>query len=390
MTSIRTLSAAIGVVLSLNSALCRHGLAESQPGPMPRLNALTDLVKQAGQQGIIVGAQIAVGTANGAPLTQALGAIAPGSRRKVDDTTLFCIGSCSKPFSSVCILTLVDDGRLDLDTPVDHWVPTLAPGSEDPRSGRLPTLRELLAHRGGIYSQKEGPMTPDQKKAIRDFTLTLGESVELIARQPRIAAPGEKYAYSGAGYCVAGFVAEQAAQTPFEELLQTRLAEPLGLARTTFFPPPDNTNVAVPGQQGPRAQIVAQVGAPHLLKSQLRLPLIGGSLYSTATETAAFARLVLHRGRLGDKPVLSEAAWQELTRQQFDNQGYGLGWSLTIRNGQTTAMRHTGALLGYRSLIAVDLTTGQYAVVHWTLSDPTDARGEAFGGRLERAAFGDR
>jgi CubicO group peptidase (beta-lactamase class C family) len=368
----------------------RIGFAdESRPPIERRLQKLNDVVTQAGKQGVIIGAQIATGSADSSPGTLALGSLTADNRRRVDDETQFCIGSCSKPFAAACILTLTDEKKLELDKPVDRWIPEMS--NLALKSGqsvaRAPTLRELLAHRGGIYSQNLGQMTPAQTRAIRDFRLSLWESVKIITRQPLIAMPGEKYAYSGAGYCLVGFVAERAAERGFEQLLQTKFAQPLGLNRTTYFPSPREINIALPGTKGGVGRSSAYSGAPHMLRTRLKLPLIGGSIYSTAAETARFARMLLNRGKVGERTVLSPNSWAELTRQQFRGQSYGLGWGLTLDGGEVSSMRHRGALLGYRSLIVIDFKNHQYTVVHWTLANPQHLQSNQFQRRLEQQAF---
>ena len=242
--------AAVSVV-----ALTESGFAAGPEESIRRqLNQIDSLVRDYGRQRVIVGAQIAVGSSVGAPVTRSLGAISPGSSKRIVDDTQFCIGSCSKPFAAVCILAAAERGDFDLDTPIEKWVDEAArlqSASGQPLE-RSPTLRELLAHRGGIYSQKAGPMTPDQSRAIRDFKLTLSESVAIICEQPLISVPGQRYAYSGAGYCLGGCAAEQAAGASFEELFQAAIAQPLNLSRTTYFPAPAETNIAVPRNESGR------------------------------------------------------------------------------------------------------------------------------------------
>jgi CubicO group peptidase (beta-lactamase class C family) len=342
-------------------------------------------LQQAVADGKIIGAQLAIGSRDGPVLERAFGKLAPASARAVDGETLFCIGSCSKPFAATCLLILCDKGTLTLDAPVDRWLPAfrrleVAGGAA---AERAPKLRELLAHRGGIYSQKE-KLTRDQRAAIRDFTLTLERSADLIARQPLLWQPGTKYAYSGAGYCIAGRAAEVAGKMPFEDVLRKSLCRPLGLARTTYFPAREDKNVAVGGRkQGGTVQVDRQ--APHLADPH-RLPLIGGSLYSTAHETAAFARLVLNEGRHGKKRSFSADAWREMTRRQYPDQNYGLGWGMELDgSGPATALSHGGALASYRSTLHLDLKGGHYLVAHWTLADASAPEKEGLGGSLTRA-----
>lgn len=355
--------------------------AQSPRNQQDLLKRLDQVVSRGIEQGTLVGAQVAVGTTRGVPRTKSYGVIEPRSTSAVNDETLFCIGSCSKPIAAACIVTLGDSGQLDFKQSINRWIPES--NQWQVKNGqalnRPPNMLELLTHRGGIYSQKAGPMTAAQTRAIRDFGISLQDSVAIIQQQPLISQPGEQYAYSGAGYCLAGYVAEVVADKPFEELLQTCVCAPAGMQQTTYFPNlAKTTNIARPGTRDQNGQTVPHPDAPHLLGQKLKLPLIGGSLYSTASDTAAFAKLILNRGKSSRKQVMSLKAWQFMTSQQYPGQGYGLGWGLTIQNRRTTALQHNGALLGYRGLIHIDLKSNQYAVVYWTLSEERDPQGKQF------------
>ncbi len=346
------------------------------------------LLDQLLADGKIVGAQATVAERNRTLLEHCVGTVSVESVRKVDADTLFCIGSCSKPFASSVVMVLVDERVVALDGPIDEHLPEFS--ALDVVSGepaeRAPTLRELLCHRAGIFSQKRH-LTPAQRRLIRDFRLTLKQSVDGIARQKLIARPGDEYAYSGAGYCVIGRLAEVVTGEPFERVFQRRLAEPLGLKRTTYFSSADDTNIAA-GAVLDEQRLRTDRQTPHLFGAELRLPLIGGSLYSTARETTRFARMIAGRGRVDSKLVISNRSWEELTSQQA-GQRYGLGWSLALRDDRTVRLSHNGSLASSRSALRVDLDTGRSVVVHYTVASPKDRRtgtaiNQAVEGALER------
>lgn len=367
----RSSIAAISVLL-LASFLCASTFGQ------PLVASLDQLLVD----GQIVGAQAIVAEHGRILLEHYVGTVSVESGGDVDADTRFCIGSCSKPFASSVIMVLVDEGKISLDDPIDQHLPgfaALVVASGEP-AVRAPTLRELLCHRAGIFSQKRG-MTPAQKPLIRDFRLTLKQSVDGIARHKLIAQPGSEYAYSGAGYCVIGRLAEVAAGNTFEGIFQQKLAGPLGLKRTTYFPSADK-NVAA-GAVLIGEQLRSNRQTPHLFGANLHLPLIGGSLYSTARETTRFAQMIADRGRVDSKPVISNRTWKELTRQQAD-QLYGLGWSLTLRKGRTVRLSHNGSLASSRSQLRVDLDTGRSVVVHYTVAKSNDRRaGLAITGAVE-------
>jgi CubicO group peptidase (beta-lactamase class C family) len=371
-------------------ALLAAGLTPSpaaQPPERPALRPLMQVLQQAVADGRVVGAQIAVGDRTGLLMSRSFGRTAPGKAgARADDDTLFCIGSCSKPVASACILALVDQKTLALDAGVGKWLPEFrrleVKGGETTRRG--PTIRELLAHRGGIYSQKN-KLAREQVRAIRNYSLTLEESVAIIARQKLLWQPGSDYAYSGAGYCVLGRAAEVASGKTFETLFQETLARPLGLERTTFFPDKAEKNIAQGGR--PRKGGAEDESLPHLLGAEHRLPLIGGGLYSTAKETAVFAHMILNEGRARGKQVLSPSAWQALARRQYANQDYGLGWGLHFgpAKKRVGSLDHGGALGSARSVIHVDLADGLFMVAHWTLADPSSEADKKVGEKLNQA-----
>ena len=330
------------------------------------------LLDAAVERETILGAQLAVGTGDSLKHTEQFGFTSPQGTAPVNAGTLFCIGSCSKPFASACIMSLVDAGQLGLDDRIDRWLPQFAQAVDLQGNlvSRAPTMRELLAHRGGIYSQKRD-ISAVQVRAIRDFRQTLAESVAVIGEQPLLSPPGSEYAYSGAGYCILGHVAEKATEASMESLLQDHVCKPLQMARTTFFPKDLDRNVAEGGVDT-GVSTERHPDSPHLLGNELKFPLVGGSVYSTAEETGRLAQLILRDGKSPTNDVvLSQDAISQLTQRQFDDQTYGLGWSLPqVNNGETICMVHNGALYSYRSMIYVNLADSFYAVIHWTLMDP--------------------
>jgi CubicO group peptidase (beta-lactamase class C family) len=369
----RLLMTALGLILGAGLVSTARG-APQDSAPKAAEEAFGPVVgdfKRLIDEGRVVGGQLVVGDLKGIILERSFGTRGPADKTLVDEETMFCIGSCSKPFASACILSLVADGTLNLDEPINHWLPEFrSPMLESgaAAAARAPNLRELLAHRGGLYSQKKG-MTARQTSWIRDFSIPLDRSVRGIAAEPLIAEPGSSYAYSGAGYCVLGRVAEVAASKPFEALLQERVIRPLGMSRTTYFPPAGESNVAA-GAIGTRGQATRDPVARQLLAADHRLPLIGGSLFTTARQEARFARMILDNGRSGPTQIIPATVWGEVLRRQFPGTDYGLGWGQTFdARDQITTLQHTGQLGSYSSYLRIDRESGCFVILHWTVFD---------------------
>ena len=193
-------------------------------GQTNSLRKLETAISDHVEDGRILGAQLIVGQHDKLLLERSFGIRSANDPTAVDSTTQFCIGSCSKPFASATILSLVQSEHLDLDTPISSLLPEFESLKikNEGLAKRSPSLRELLCHRGGIYSQKQ-VMNRRQGHWIRDFKLTLEDAVKGIAGESLISAPGTDYAYSGAGYCVIGRVAEAGMNQSFESIFQRQI-----------------------------------------------------------------------------------------------------------------------------------------------------------------------
>ena len=138
------------------------------------------------------------------------------------------IGSASKLLSTLVILTLVREGFLSLETPSG----ALVPGWPKDKAGI--TLRTLLAQTSGL---------PARSDCLETRAMTLAACTQEIARIPLRAPPGKAFIDGGAGFQVAGRMAELASGKPWALLMQTRLMDPLGL-HSTGFGRTDNPRIA--------------------------------------------------------------------------------------------------------------------------------------------------
>ena len=337
------------------------------PPKTKNLVQVDSAIKSLVADNLIVGAQLMVGYENQLLMERNYGVRSIDDSTPVDSETLFCIGSCSKPIASAVIMALVRDEVLDLEQNIDAWLPEFGSlKTTDAVTSRAPTLAELLSHHGGIYSQKRR-ISNQQTRWIRDFKLNLEDSVKNIAAEPLISTPGSEYAYSGAGYCVLGRVGEVAAELPFESLLQKYVCKPLEMQHTTYFPSSDNPNVATGSLNGK-----PNPTTPHLSKP-FQLPLIGGSLYSTAGESARFLQAILSQAKDDSELLMTPELFKAYTSQYSEKQPYAFGWSLMIGNGEPFGIGHGGALASSRALFRINLESGVYFSFLYTISSPENS-----------------
>lgn len=236
--------------------------------------------------------------------------------------TAYRLGSVGKPMTAVAALQLAEQGRLDLDAPVQKVVPSF------PEKTWPVTPRQLLAHLGGIRHYAEGEMGN-----TRHYS-SLAEGLELFRNDPLLQQPGTKYVYSTYGYNLLGAAVEGASGMEFTTYLRAKVFEPAGMVDTRA----DDVFAIIPN----RAQGYARNPAGHLSNSGLadtsyKIP--GGGLVATAPDVARFA-VALQSEVLLPK----EALERMFTRQKTTDGkpvGYGLGWTIGQRAGRREVW-HTG------------------------------------------------
>ena len=168
--------------------------------------------------------------------------VAAGKPMRTD--ALFWIASQSKPMTATAFMMLVDEGKVSLDDPVAKFLPEFkrlmarrraGPRSRAAEAAEHPiTVRQILSHTSGM------PFTSAMEKPTLDL-LPLRDAVRSYAMTPLQTEPGSKYPYSNAGINTAGRIIEVVSGMPYEDFMDKRLFEPLGMKDTTFWPNESNS-----------------------------------------------------------------------------------------------------------------------------------------------------
>src|SRR5262249_58240415 len=152
----------------------------------------------------------------------------------------------------------------------------------------------------------------------------LAEATLAVAQRPLDFEPGSRWAYCNSGIDTLGRVIEVVSGESYEKFLARRIFEPLGMKDTTFYPGKEQLP-RLAGLYGTRdGKLVPAAGAVIGPGSGARHPSPAGGLYSTGADLAPVYRMMLNRGELGGKRVLSVAAGQTMTKGQTG----GLEWRL--------------------------------------------------------------
>lgn len=244
--------------------------------------------------------------------------------------TAFLIGSLTKSFTAATVMQLVEDGRLDLQTPISAYLPGL-----DRRLGDRLTLHLLLKQRSGLPSHLE------DIAALGSDEVSSAEILAMINRADLWFAPGSRYEYSNLNYHLAALVIEAVEHKPFADVLRERTFAPLGMARSgveAYGDPPAHRAL------GYRR---ALTGWRHD-ENNISYTLGSGDVYATAADLLAWSRA------LDDGRYVSNASRKAMFSGGDAAAGY-YGYGFRIQpyrragGGTGTLARHGGSMDGFLS-----------------------------------------
>jgi CubicO group peptidase (beta-lactamase class C family) len=287
---------------------------------------------------------------------------------------MFWIASTSKPMTVTAFMMLVDEGKVSLNDPVEKYLPEFhgqrvktaneakaqsspaasgAPASPQLAAANHPILvREILSHTSGL------PFKSSAQPGALD-TLSLKDSVLSFAAEPLMFQPGTSYRYSNEGIDTAARIIEVVTGIPYEQFMQQRLFDPLGMKDTTFWPDAEQTaRLAEAYKLNPTTKDLVRVPINQLTyplnDRQHRFPMPAGGLFSTAADVSKFCRMILNGGTLNGARFVSPASLHAMTSIQnggMEKSDYGFGWNIS-RSG----FGHGGA---FKNAMDIDTANGR-------------------------------
>ena len=265
---------------------------------------------------------------------------------KIEATTdsVFQIGSITKLFTTTLILQLIDEGKLNLDEKVNHYLPEFQ--LADNEASEIVTLRQLLTHTSGM----DGDFFEDTAKGndcVERFVLA-------CRALPQLHPPGKMFSYCNSGFVIAGRIIEKTEGKPWHEVLRQRIIHPMELHPMGTEPEEAILNRASVGHM-PNPESGEQMMIPAW-----RLPVsngpAGATPFATARNLMAFARVFLNGGKnAAGEEMLSGTALKSIQDYQTDIPdsvlgfnglgGWGIGWMIFDWDG-TRLIGHDGATIG--------------------------------------------
>jgi len=250
----------------------------------------------------------------------------------------FRVGSVSKSMTAAAVATLVDAGRLDLDVPIQRYVPSF------PEKLQPITTRQLGGHLAGIRTY-EG-----DENFIRDPYPSVVDALDIFRDDPLLHPPGTAFSYTSYGFNLISAVVEGASGQPFLDYMTDAVFRPLGMRETVA----DWVTPIVPGRASyyVRNDAGQVVNAPFVNNSY---KWAGGGFLSTTEDVLRFANAHLR------DDYLSKASRKLLfTEQRTDageGVGYGFGWFVQQGDTGRRLLSHAGGSVGGTSLMIMQPET---------------------------------
>jgi CubicO group peptidase (beta-lactamase class C family)/D-alanyl-D-alanine dipeptidase len=256
-------------------------------------------------------------------------------RTKATAETVYRVGSVSKLFTDLAVMQLVEQGRLDLDAPIDRILPEFAP--RNPYKVPI-TLRQLMSHRSGLVRE------PPVGHYFDASPPSLEDVVKSLARTTLVFEPGTRTKYSNAGVAVVGAVVARVKGEPFSKSIDHALFQPLGMSRSSFEPGPELAKSmahgimwSYDGRSVPTPEFLLGTGP-------------AGNMVSTVLDLSRFLSFLFADGRGPGGSLLKPETVRSMIEPQLgkpgETPGFGLGFRLS-KLDQERRIGHGGAVYGF-------------------------------------------
>jgi CubicO group peptidase (beta-lactamase class C family) len=354
-------AAFIAGVTTLATALSLAALAQGLPKASPeevgfsseRLNRLTETFQRDVDTGSIPGAVVMVARNGKVAYEKAFGYQNREENIQMKTDAIFRIASMSKPITSVAVMMLAEEGKIDIAAPVSQYLPEfkdMKVGLDGEPAKRPMTVQDLLRHTSGLayeFFTENAPLKQAYTEAkVFDFDQSLAEMVTKLAKLPLAHQPGTAWEYS-MSTDVLGRIVEVASGKGFDQFVQERIAEPLNFTATGFsVSQAQAANIAEP-QVDPTTGKKPAMLVDNLTKKPKWLS-GGGGMVSTADDYVRFGQMLLNGGVLNGVRLLSPKTVALMTSDQLPpGTEYNAGFNALLQDMAPTPEMGQGFGLGF-------------------------------------------
>lgn len=271
---------------------------------------------------------------------QGFGYADPDKKIPATAETVYRIGSVSKLFTDIGVMQLVERGQIDLDAPIQKYLPDFHP--HNPFHEDI-TLRELMSHRAGLLRE------PPVGNYFDSSQLSLAAMVRSLNDTTLLYPPETHTKYSNAGIATVGYVLEKHSGQSFASYLQHAVLEPMGLRNSAFRPEP---------------RLMQNLAKAYMWSYDGRLfqaPTFelgmapAGCMYSTVLDLGQFLTVLFNGGRGPSGQVLKGKTLEKMWTPQFakpgEKSGFGIGFYVSQLDGHRM-VGHGGAIYGFATQLA--------------------------------------
>lgn len=274
---------------------------------------------------------------------------------QADKNTIFRIGSISKSFAGFLMLQLQQDGMLDINDPVEKYLPEIKSLVDYNKYSPI-TIKQLATHTSGL----------DRESRSRDENVRFGKIdeweknlIKAITETSFRSKPGERFGYSNIGFAILGLTLSKVADKPYIELVQEKIFKPLEM-NNTYFQVPENQkeNLANGMAGGPTAEL--DFDRPKREQNEVGYRIPNGGIYSTGSDMVKFMKACMgYSTLLNDSGIEMLQTTQTPTTRLRSN--YSFGFDLYSDQGINT-VGHAGSNAGYSAHFEYEKDSG-YGVI---------------------------
>jgi CubicO group peptidase (beta-lactamase class C family) len=301
-----------------------------------------------------------------------------GTDKKVNDSTLFMIASCSKPVTALGVMLLYDRGELNLDDPVDEYLPFHV---RNPNTPETPiTIRMLLTHTSSLrddwetliplYTLEEGGDSPLELETFVKAYFTEGGEYYKPQTNFDKDPPGSHYDYCNMGYALLGALIEQVSGHTFTDFMKKEIFGPLQMHDSYWFLKEiPHANIARPHEMPAKSRKAAR--EPEVLKHYGYPDFPDGQLRTTVSDYAQVIKLMINRGKVGESTFIREGTVEEFLRIQYPSVAkyQAVAWNYNEFDNfiyyllMPRLPSHTGADPGVATVVSFDPENGSGGII---------------------------
>ncbi|HEY7546814.1 MAG TPA: serine hydrolase domain-containing protein, partial [Blastocatellia bacterium] len=247
--------------------------------------------------------------------------------------TAYRTASIAKPMTATAVMQLVEQGKIDLNAPIQKYCPAF-PEKQWPVTARL-----LLSHQSGIRHYK----LPGESRGARHFK-GVEDSLSIFKDDALLFEPGAKFSYTTYGYSVLGCAIEGASGQFYDVYMRDHIFKPAGMERTRL----DDQRAIITDRARGYESFSGLIVNAWLHDTSMKIP--GGGLVSTPVDLVRFA-LAVQSGKIVKRETLQQM-WTASKTKDGQETVYGLGWEVRQRAGMKL-YAHGGNQSGASSLLYV-------------------------------------